>query len=94
MGKSNRITRTFHNKPKPVIRASNKPSTGTNPEKIVKKVTSTYKLPYFTITPTFSICPKHGYLVGEHPFCPKCDKEIGFEEGGANIERKVIQALA
>ena len=34
-----------------------------------------FRLPYITITPTFSICPKHGYLAGEHEFCPKCDEE-------------------
>ena len=48
--------------------------------KLVKKVVENFKLPYFTITPTFSICPKHQYLAGEHKFCPKCDAEI--------IERK------
>ncbi len=37
---------------------------------LVRKITSAYKLPYFSITPTFSICPVHGYLPGEHPFCP------------------------
>jgi len=45
---------------------------------LVKKIAENYKLPYYTITPTFSICPKHGYLSGEHKFCPKCDEEIGF----------------
>lgn len=45
---------------------------------LVKKIAENYKLPYYTITPTFSICPKHGYLAGEHKFCPKCDEEIGF----------------
>ncbi|MCR5224939.1 MAG: ribonucleoside triphosphate reductase [Alphaproteobacteria bacterium] len=44
--------------------------------KLVKKVVENFRLPYFTITPTFSICPKHGYIAGEHPFCPKCDDEI------------------
>ena len=44
--------------------------------KLVKKVVENFRLPYFTITPTFSICPKHGYIAGEHPFCPKCDEEI------------------
>ena len=34
-----------------------------------------FRLPYITVTPTFSICPKHGYLDGEHAFCPKCDDE-------------------
>ncbi len=45
---------------------------------LVKKISHKYHLPYFTITPTFSICPKHGYLAGEHFFCPKCDEEIGY----------------
>lgn len=52
-------------------------------KRLVKKIAETYKLPYFTITPTFSICPKHGYLAGEHKYCPKCDKEIGYVEGQA-----------
>ncbi|MFA5317982.1 MAG: ribonucleoside triphosphate reductase [Patescibacteria group bacterium] len=46
--------------------------------KLVKKIAENYKLPYFTITPTFSICPKHGYLAGEHHYCPKCDEENGY----------------
>jgi len=50
-------------------------------KKLVKKIVENYRLPYFTITPTFSICPKHGYLSGEHKYCPKCDAEIGYEEG-------------
>lgn len=45
-------------------------------KKLVKKVLETFKIPYITITPTFSICPKHGYLNGEHEFCPKCDEEL------------------
>lgn len=45
---------------------------------LIKKIVSKYRLPYFTITPTFSVCPKHGYLAGEHFFCPKCDEEIGY----------------
>jgi ribonucleoside-triphosphate reductase len=45
---------------------------------LVKKVTGNYKLPYFSLTPTFSVCPKHGYLKGEWEFCPKCDEEIGY----------------
>ena len=42
---------------------------------LVKRVLTNYRLPYITITPTFSICPKHGYLSGEHKFCPICDEE-------------------
>lgn len=53
---------------------------GDSAKKLVKKIVDNYRLPYFTITPTFSICPKHGYLAGEHKFCPKCDEEIGYSE--------------
>ena len=42
---------------------------------LVKRVLTNYRLPYITITPTFSVCPKHGYLSGEHKFCPLCDEE-------------------
>ncbi len=45
-------------------------------KKLVKKVADNYRLPYFTITPIFSVCPKHGYLAGEHEFCPTCDEEL------------------
>ncbi|HJV07279.1 MAG TPA: ribonucleoside triphosphate reductase [Chromobacteriaceae bacterium] len=43
---------------------------------LVKRALSRFTLPYITITPTFSICPKHGYLAGKHPFCPKCDADL------------------
>src|SRR3989339_156465 len=56
---------------------------------LVKRIAHNYKLPYFTITPTFSICPKHGYLTGEHKYCPKCDEEIGYI---ATVEAAVAQA--
>lgn len=39
---------------------------------LVKKVCENYKLPYITITPTFSVCPSHGYIAGEFDICPKC----------------------
>ena len=42
---------------------------------LVRRALERFRLPYITITPTFSICPKHGYLDGEHEFCPKCDEE-------------------
>lgn len=41
----------------------------------VRKVCHNYRLPYFTITPTFSVCPSHGYLHGKQPACPECDAE-------------------
>ena len=45
---------------------------GETVKRLLKKVTYNTRLPYITITPTYSICPDHGYLVGEHPRCPKC----------------------
>lgn len=51
-------------------------SSGEAAEKIVRTIFENYKVPYMTLTPTFSICPKHGYLPGAHDFCPKCDAEI------------------
>ncbi|MDZ7617349.1 MAG: ribonucleoside triphosphate reductase, partial [Patescibacteria group bacterium] len=50
----------------------------TNPElvkRFVRKVCENYRLPYFTLSPTFSICPQHGYLRGEVRACPTCDRE-------------------
>ena len=44
-------------------------------KKMVRRSLENFRVPYITITPTFSICPKHGYLAGEHAFCPKCDAE-------------------
>jgi len=48
-------------------------------KRLVRNALSRFHLPYLTITPTFSICPKHGYLSGEHEFCPKCDDELTLE---------------
>jgi ribonucleoside-triphosphate reductase len=42
---------------------------------LVRKVFEKFRLPYITLTPTFSICPTHGYLEGEHFKCPKCTIE-------------------
>ncbi len=42
---------------------------------LVRRVLEHSNLPYITITPTFSLCPTHGYLAGEHRFCPHCDEE-------------------
>ena len=51
-------------------------STAAACKKLVRRALENFRLPYITVTPTFSICPKHGYLSGEHVFCPKCDSEI------------------
>lgn len=43
---------------------------------LVRKVLENYRLPYVSITPVYSICPKHGYIAGEHKYCPVCDQEL------------------
>jgi ribonucleoside-triphosphate reductase len=48
---------------------------------LVRKVAENYHMPYFTLTPTFSICPTHGYLRGEHEYCPRCDEERTYAFG-------------
>lgn len=53
---------------------------------LVKKALGGFRLPYITISPTFSICPKHGYLTGEHDFCPRCDEEIGYTGNALDSE--------
>lgn len=45
-------------------------------KQLVKRSLENFRLPYITVTPTFSICPKHGYIVGEHKYCPICDEEL------------------
>jgi ribonucleoside-triphosphate reductase len=56
-------------------------------KKLVYKIAHNYSLPYFTITPTFSICPIHGYLPGEHFYCPKCDEERGLEQDNVSYAK-------
>lgn len=50
-------------------------SDGTACRELVRRALTRFRLPYITVTPTFSVCPTHGYLTGEHPFCPRCDIE-------------------
>jgi ribonucleoside-triphosphate reductase (formate) len=56
---------------------------------LVRAVASRYRIPYFTISPTFSVCPVHGYLAGEHFSCPKCKAE---KEGKILGEIKTLEA--
>ncbi|MFA7667591.1 MAG: anaerobic ribonucleoside-triphosphate reductase, partial [Burkholderiaceae bacterium] len=63
-------------------------SSGVACRELVRRALTRFRLPYITITPTFSICPTHGYLAGEHRFCPKCD-----EERLAAKRRRVTQDL-
>ena len=53
-------------------------SSAENCRNLVRKILTNFRIPYLTITPTFSICPIHGYLTGEYDFCPKCDEEHGY----------------
>jgi len=59
-------------------------------KKFVKNVISNYQLPYITISPTFSICPKHWYIIWEHDYCPKCDEEIWYSWGKFDLETRKI----
>jgi ribonucleoside-triphosphate reductase len=45
-------------------------------KRLVRRALENFRQPYITITPVFSICPKHGYIAGEHEFCPVCDREL------------------
>ncbi|MBA7495245.1 Anaerobic ribonucleoside-triphosphate reductase [subsurface metagenome] len=49
-------------------------SSGEAAKRLLKKIAYNSRIPYITITPTYSICPDHGYLIGEHSKCPTCDK--------------------
>ncbi|GAB2882598.1 ribonucleoside triphosphate reductase [Microbulbifer echini] len=44
--------------------------------RLLRRALENYRLPYITVTPSFSICPVHGYLSGEHAFCPRCDETL------------------
>lgn len=56
---------------------------------LVKSIASTYRIPFFTISPTYSICPVHGYISGEHFECPKCRLEA---EQGLKLQLSKLEA--
>jgi anaerobic ribonucleoside-triphosphate reductase len=59
---------------------------------LIKKLFHHFSLPYFTITPTFSICPSHGYLRGQHEYCPKCDEEMENKKSNSvRLENRLIE---
>jgi len=66
---------------------------------MVKKISYNFKLPYFTITPTFSVCPVHGYIPGEHKYCPVCDREIGYTNmqkvraSGGDVDQELLEEV-
>ena len=55
-------------------------------KRLVRRSLETFHLPYLTVTPTFSICPRHGYLDGEHEFCPRCDEELLARKQAARLQ--------
>ncbi|MFW6252216.1 MAG: anaerobic ribonucleoside-triphosphate reductase, partial [Halanaerobium sp.] len=57
-------------------------------KKLVRRIAENFKLPYYTLTPSFSICPVHGYLPGEHEYCPKCEAEAAAEEENNSEKHK------
>jgi len=58
-------------------------------KRLVRKIAENYHLPYYTITPTFSVCPTHGYLAGEHFYCPRCDEEMGYIPEQSVVKEKI-----
>lgn len=58
---------------------------------LVKTVASTYRIPYYTVSPTYSVCPIHGYLAGEQWHCPKCkaEKEAKLKAEIAKVEKEL-----
>ena len=57
---------------------------------LVRRISGNYELPYFSLTPTFSICPVHGYISGEHKFCPYDHSESDLMTYGI-IDKELIQ---
>jgi len=63
-------------------------------KELVRRVAHNYRLPYFTLTPTFSVCPRHGYLPGEHYTCPKCESDPSTpEEQPCEVYSRVVGYL-
>ena len=60
-------------------------------KKLVKTICENYKLPYFTFSPSFSICRDHGYLSGEHEYCPKCENNCEIYSRVVGFLRPVAQ---
>lgn len=58
----------------------------------VRNVITNFRLPYVTVTPVFSVCEKHGYLSGEHEYCPLCDEIILTKYDNSNLEKNEITA--
>lgn len=59
-------------------------------KQLIKAVFTNYEIPYISITPTFSVCPVHGYLAGEHQYCPTCKTEAVHK---LNLEEERLKSL-
>ncbi len=60
---------------------------------LVQRALNRFSLPYITVTPTFSICPQHGYLSGKHEFCPHCDSELLARKKAAQAQKESQDTL-
>lgn len=60
---------------------------------LVRRALERFRLPYITITPTFSICPRHGYLTGEHKFCPRCDDDLLERKAGERLVSELTELV-
>ena len=58
-------------------------------KELIKAIVENFRLPYFSITPTFSVCPVHGYIPGKHEFCPYPHTEEELEKFGIELELPV-----
>jgi ribonucleoside-triphosphate reductase len=61
---------------------------------LVRRIAENYRLPYFTLTPTFSVCPAHGYLAGERPRCDRCREATEVRPGLVPYRRGAAPAGA
>ncbi|HAX37032.1 MAG TPA: ribonucleoside triphosphate reductase, partial [Spirochaetaceae bacterium] len=61
---------------------------------LIRSLTTRYRIPYYTLSPTFSVCPIHGYISGEHFACPKCktEKEARLREEIQFLEKELAES--
>jgi ribonucleoside-triphosphate reductase len=62
-------------------------------KRLVRRSLTNFRLPYITVTPVFSICPKHGYIPGEHEFCPTCDRELVARKHSESAEQRACACV-
>ena len=62
--------------------------------RLVRRIAENFRLPYYTLTPTFSICPVHGYIAGEHKYCPYEHSKQDIEQYGVSTGQAPSQEAA